>query len=156
MTRDVVTIGTGATLYEALVLMRTRLMSGFPVRDETGAVVSLISQADIARALNVGGGVPEVRGILDLVLAGFEQGGEPVLRSFRERLEQVKVREVVGGTLISIDPESTVESAAEAMNEQNVHRLPVLRGNHLVGIVTRHDIIRALVPVSSKPRPIGR
>ena len=145
MTRDVVTIGSDVSLWDALTLMRMRQVSGLPVRDETGAVVSVLSQTDIARALNVPGGVPEVRGVLDVLLAGFEQDPNAVLPTFRERLGRLKVRDVVGGTLISIDADSTVESAAEAMAEQGVHRLPVLHGNELIGIVTRHDVIRGLI-----------
>jgi CBS domain-containing protein len=145
MTRDVVTVGWNASLFDALVLMRTRQVSGFPVLNEQGAVVSVLSQSDIARALNGSVPVPDIRSLLDVLVAGFGPSAEPIVRSFHDRLLTLKVGDVVGGTLVSIDSESTVESAAEAMTEQKVHRLPVLRGNELVGIVTRHDIVRALV-----------
>ncbi|MGQ4557782.1 CBS domain-containing protein [Levilactobacillus hammesii] len=46
--------------------------------------------------------------------------------------------------LIIVNPQTTVSTAIVLMKENQIHRLPVLEGNVLVGIVTQGIIARAL------------
>ncbi|MDO9045962.1 MAG: CBS domain-containing protein, partial [Methanobacteriaceae archaeon] len=58
----------------------------------------------------------------------------------------VRVHEIMTKKLITISPEKSISDAAEQMDMHKVKRLPVLddKGN-LIGIITRGDIIGALV-----------
>jgi CBS domain-containing protein len=44
---------------------------------------------------------------------------------------------------VTVDAYYTLTGAAELMLQRGVNRLPVLRGDSLVGIVTRADLVRA-------------
>lgn len=44
---------------------------------------------------------------------------------------------------VTIGPDRNVADAAALMLEERVSRLPVVAGRRLVGIVTRHDLVRA-------------
>ena len=44
---------------------------------------------------------------------------------------------------LTIGPERSVADAAALMLEERISRLPVVEGKRLVGIITRHDLVRA-------------
>ncbi|MFN7131914.1 MAG: CBS domain-containing protein, partial [Myxococcales bacterium] len=50
-------------------------------------------------------------------------------------------------------PDAPLEDALAAMVSANVGRLPVLKDGHLVGIVTRSDLLRFLYRDGTEPRP---
>jgi len=49
--------------------------------------------------------------------------------------------EVMSSPLISIDPDETVWEAAEEMKVNNIHKLPVLKDNKVLGIITTSDLV---------------
>jgi CBS domain-containing protein len=51
------------------------------------------------------------------------------------------VRVVMSLPLISIRPGDTARKLAELMKEKKIHKIPVVDGNQLVGIVTATDLI---------------
>ncbi|MCI0709147.1 MAG: CBS domain-containing protein [Chloroflexi bacterium] len=58
-------------------------------------------------------------------------------------LKDVKVSEWMSSTPVTIDHETPIVDAHQLMKERNVRRLPVLKHNKLVGIVTIGDIREA-------------
>ncbi|MFQ6052184.1 MAG: cyclic nucleotide-binding/CBS domain-containing protein [Candidatus Hydrothermarchaeota archaeon] len=55
--------------------------------------------------------------------------------------KETKVSEVMHTPLITIDSESSVFQAAELMNMNKIRRLPAVKDDKIVGIVTVFDII---------------
>ncbi|WP_429933625.1 CBS domain-containing protein (plasmid) [Agrobacterium vitis] len=55
------------------------------------------------------------------------------------------VGEVMSSPAVIVEPGTTVEAAADLMARNNIKRLPVIRDGKVVGIVTRSDIMGALV-----------
>jgi CBS domain-containing protein len=51
------------------------------------------------------------------------------------------LEEVMSSPLISIDPDETVWEAAEQMKVKNIHKLPVIDNNKVVGIITTSDLV---------------
>jgi len=60
-----------------------------------------------------------------------------------EDASQLEVEEVMTSELVTASEEDVVEDVAKAMTNNNISRLPVLRGDKVVGIITRKDIIKA-------------
>jgi CBS domain-containing protein len=145
MTSPVVTIGADATLFEALMLLRSRGTSGLPVIGAAGTVEGVISERDLARAMMGGAGSPEVRGILDMLMSGFEHQPLESLKDLREKLESTRVGEIMSTPPFVVGPQARVAFAAEMMRKHEINRLPVVERGRLVGIITRHDLIRAMV-----------
>jgi CBS domain-containing protein len=54
------------------------------------------------------------------------------------------VAEVMSRKLLSVSPDDDVRLAARRMSEANVHRVLVLEGRRLVGILSASDIVRAV------------
>ncbi|MGD1099326.1 MAG: CBS domain-containing protein [Thermoplasmata archaeon] len=145
MSRHPVTVGPDATLLDALVLMRGQKVSGLPVVDEVGKLVGVLSQRDVARTLKSAGGIPEVTGLFDLLMFGLSDDTGASVQVLRRILEETNVRDAMSSPPISITSDASLELAAEVMRENAINRIPVLRGDRLVGIVTRNDLVRALV-----------
>ncbi|WP_226699981.1 CBS domain-containing protein [Qipengyuania gaetbuli] len=60
------------------------------------------------------------------------------------------VGEVMTPVVVTVEEDTTLSEIANLMDEHRIKHLPVLRENELVGIVSRADIVRALIV-----RPIG-
>jgi len=145
MSRHPITVGPDATLLDALVLMRGQKVSGLPVVDEDGKLVGVLSQRDVARTLRSAGGIPEVTGLFDLLIFGLSEERGVSGQVLRRILEETNVRDTMSSPPISISADASLELAAEVMRENEINRIPVLRGDRLIGIVTRNDLVRAMV-----------
>jgi len=159
MTRMVISIGPRASLLDALVLMRSHRLSGLVVQDLSGQVRGVLSEHDIAQAMAGPREVPSVSSILDVLMLDLGEQPNRTFREYRSTLESTRVEESMSAEVLSASPEDTVEAAAQRMRQYSVHRLPVLDDARLVGIVTRHDLIAALVtapPSGAPPEPSPR
>jgi CBS domain-containing protein len=47
--------------------------------------------------------------------------------------------------VIAVEPDDTIELAATLMHDEQVSRLPVVEDGRLVGLISRNDILRALL-----------
>ena len=64
-------------------------------------------------------------------------------------LEEIRVRDIMSTNLATIRPSDTVEKAALTLIERKIGGLPVVsQDGALVGILTQHDVFRALVGVT--------
>jgi predicted transcriptional regulator len=128
MTTRVIWVKKDATFREMVVALREHRVSAFPVIDDDGKVVGVVSEADLL-----------TKEALD---------GEPgVFSGILHRRDQNKARGVTAGDLmttavVAARPEDTVEHAARLMYNRRVKRLPVTDADgHLVGIVSRTDVL---------------
>lgn len=145
MSRHPITVGPDATLLDALVLMRGQKVSGLPVVDEVGKLLGVLSQRDVARTLKSAGGIPEVTGLFDLLMFGLSEDSGISVQVLRRILEETNVRDAMSSPPIFLASDAPLELAAEMMRENDINRIPVMRGDRLVGIITRNDLVRALV-----------
>jgi CBS domain-containing protein len=133
MTRDVVSVTSDTPLKDVAALLVARGISGLPVCDADGAVVGILSEADL---LVKQGGSPERSGGLFAWLV--ETASAPDLAKLRAHT----AGEAMTAPAITVATGSPVSEAARTMVSLGVNRLPVVEGGRLVGIVTRADLIR--------------
>lgn len=141
MTRDVITVRPDDPLQEVAKLMSTHHVSGFPVIWSDGQVVGVITEGDFLRryrTLRVPTFVDILGGLFPLTsLAAVE-------REIRE-ISSIKVSEIMSRPAVTARPDWTVGQAADVMIQHGINRLPVADSSgHLVGIVTRADLIKAM------------
>lgn len=135
MSHEVTTVGPDTSLKEAARLLAGRRVSGMPVVDGDGAVVGVISEADVLAKERVR---PREHASM---LARLLQRPDP---QEEEKLEARLVGEAMTSPAITIEPFWSVSAAAERMLDEEVNRLPVVSlDGRLLGIVTRADIVRA-------------
>jgi CBS domain-containing protein len=112
MTKEVITIESNKTVYEAAELMATK---------ELGCLIVVIKAFPV--------GIITERDIVRRIVAK------------RSSLD-VKVTEVMTKTLITVEPDTSLREAARVMSANKIRRLPVLKDNTLVGIVVASDFVR--------------
>jgi CBS domain-containing protein len=134
MTTDVATVQPGASLKEVAHKLVERRISGMPVVDAEDRVLGVISEADL---LVKERGEPDRRGGLLGWLVSRKDAGEQL------KLEARVVGEAMTAPPITIDAHWSVAAAAALMLDRHVNRLPVVKNDRLVGIVTRADLVRA-------------
>jgi len=133
MTRDVVSVTPDTPLKDVAAAIVERGISGLPVCDADGAVVGVLSEADL---LVKQGGSPERSGGLFAWLV--ETASAPDLAKLRAHT----AGEAMTAPAITVEAASPVSEAARTMVSLGVNRLPVVEDGRLVGIVTRADLVR--------------
>ena len=130
MTREVVSATPDMTIRDAMELLSNGHLSGAPVVDG-GKVVGIFSTTDL------------------LTFVADFNDTTPSL-SFRRRkgrttpLEDVTVDDVMTRKVHSLPPDCSVDEAAALMREKKIHRVLVMQGNVLHGIVSTFDVAKAV------------
>ena len=145
MSRNPISIGENASLFDALVLMRTNRVTGLPVVGPQGDLHGVLSERDLVRILQLPSSDPGAEGMMDLLALDPDSQPDPGLRTYRDRLEGSTVGEAMSRPPLSIRGDAPLEFAMEVMTEHEIHRLPVVQGSRLVGILTVHDLVRAVL-----------
>jgi hypothetical protein len=65
-----------------------------------------------------------------------------------------RVSEVMSSPVIGTSENAPLADIVQLMEQRSIKRVPVVRGDILVGIITRADVLRALVREASKPLPL--
>ena len=67
--------------------------------------------------------------------------------------EEIKVSEVMSKPVIVGKPQMSIVEAVKLMFNRNIKKLPVVDGDHLVGLVTLTDLVLSLVTLTDLNRP---
>jgi CBS domain-containing protein len=137
MTRQVITIAVNAPITDAANTMLDRHISGLPVVDETGKLVGIVSQGDFIRRAEIGTQRKRGRGLKFLV-----GPGRAASDFVHERGR--KVVEIMTPDPCTVTEDATLEDIVELMERNNIKRLPVMREDKLVGIVSRSNLLQAV------------
>lgn len=148
MTVPVITVTPETTIVEAAELMLQRRISGLPVVDGDGAVVGMITEGDLLRRVETGTETRRARWLELLV------GPERLARDF-VRSHARKVGEITTPTVVSATPQTPLAEVVRLMEKHRIKRLPVIDGDRLVGIVSRANLVRALVKALAQPAPLS-
>jgi CBS domain-containing protein len=136
MTTDVITVGPEDSLKDVASILAGMGISGVPVCDVERRVVGVISEADILyKELDT----RDRAGIMAAWLVAGP-GGKKVRKAGAR-----SVREAMTTPAITISPTRSIAEAARVMTVRKFNRLPVVKGDSLVGIITRADLVRAFV-----------
>lgn len=114
MTTHVVAVGVDDTIDYALCLMVKHRISGLPVLDEQNHPVGIVSEFDL----------------LELICEGHR--------------EEETVSAYMSPGVFGVAEDDNWVHVADIFREKHVRRLPVLRDEKLVGIVSRHDLVHAI------------
>jgi CBS domain-containing protein len=140
MSTEVISVGPATSLKEVARLLVEHRISGVPVVDAEGAVLGVVSEADLL--VKERGFRAELGGPLAWLFRG-EALDEAA------KLEARVAGEAMSAPAITITAHRPVAAAAAMMLEHGVNRLPVVVQGELVGIVTRADLVRAFIRVDS-------
>jgi CBS domain-containing protein len=141
MTRPVITVTPETTIVEVANTMLQRHVSGLPVVDAAGKLVGIISEGDFIRRSEIG--TQRKRGrFLKFILGSGRQATDFVHEHGR------KVGEIMTPEPVTIMEDTDIEEIVHLMEKNNVKRLPVTRGDQIVGIVSRANLLQAVASLA--------
>lgn len=145
MTREVITVRPEMPALEAVRLMISHRVSGLPVINDNGRLVGIVSEGDFVRRAEIETQRPYI-GWLDY-LFGTEKAAADFVKENGRKVADV----MTSGEVFTVGEEATLSEVAQLMRRENIKRIPVVRSEALVGIVTRMDLLRAFATVDRNP-----
>jgi CBS domain-containing protein len=137
MVRAVVTASPDTTVEGLARLMINLRISGVPVLDKDGRLVGIVSEGDLLRRVETG-----TEGHPPRWSAPFSSNSglaAEYVKSHAKRVDDIMTRGV-----FSVDETATLGDIADLMEAKKVKRVPVLRDDKIVGIVSRADLLKVL------------
>jgi CBS domain-containing protein len=116
MNTPIVAASPNASAREIALYMLLGGFSGVPIADEHGALVGIVTELDLIKALRAG-----------------------------KALEHVGVTDIMTCDVVTVDVSTPIEEIMRIFECDHILRVPVMREGKLVGIVSRPDLLRAVV-----------
>ena len=139
MKTNVVTIQKGTTWRRVAEVLLEHRISGCPVVDAEERVVGVVSEKDVFRA----------------IYPTYEEWYEGpqaytdflALEEEARRAQEKRVEDVMSRRIVSVTSDTPILKVGALMVATGIHRVPVVDGGQLVGVVSRRDIFRAILRV---------
>ncbi len=141
MTKNLVTVGPDSSIADAAKLMLEHHISGLPVLDKSGKLVGIVSEGDFLRRSEIGTQRRRPRWLQFLTGPGRE-AKEFVQQSGR------KVEDIMAREPVTVTEDTQLEELVASMEKHDIKRLPVMRNDQLVGIVTRANLLQAVASLA--------
>jgi CBS domain-containing protein len=130
MTTQVIWVEQDTPYAAIAAALREYRVSAFPVLDQAGQVIGVVSESDLLAKLALGGGEDQT------AIAGILHQRQ------MEKARAVTAADLMTSPAATVAPDETLEQAARLMYQRKVKRLPVVDAdNHLAGIVSRADVL---------------
>ena len=151
MTKRVVSVPVGTPVREVATLLLERKVSAVPVLGPDHKLVGMVSDGDLI-GRNDDDRVARRDWWLTLLATG-----QPIAQSYAV-LGARPVEQIMRAPVLTIDAAAPLHKLAEMFAVYDVKRLPVLRGDEMVGIVSRSDLARAAaaqMPAAAPATPLS-
>jgi CBS domain-containing protein len=143
MQRDVVTVRPEDTVETLLRTLREHELPGVPVVNGGGRCIGIVTESDLVLRDEE----EDLHLPLHIDLFGGTVFLGPVKR-FEERFRKAiaaTVEDMMTREPLTVSPDTNLREAARLIAEHRHNRLPVVEHGRLVGVVTRLDVLAALV-----------
>lgn len=141
MSNGVMSVTADATVLEAAELLVNTRVSAMPVLDGQGCMIGIVSEADlIGRPGDKAGASELLEALAHGPLIGTPKSSPSIV-------------DIMSRDVIVVDAEAPLATVAELMMKHRVKRLPVMRGRDVVGMVSRVDLLQAMISATSPASP---
>ena len=137
MSREVVTIGWKEKMETAFQRMRSLRLRHFPVMNDTGEVIGMLSDRDVQRAM-----ISNVERDMGRITS------DETIQFDSDSL----VRDYMSWPVKAVDHRMELRAVVERMLVDKVSSLLVKKGECPVGIITTDDLMRVLIDILSEPK----
>jgi CBS domain-containing protein len=141
MTKSVISVTPDATILEAANVMLRWHVSGLPVIDAAGRLVGIVSEGDFLRRSEIG--TQRKRGRWLKFLLGAGKAATDFVHENGRKITEVMTRDP-----LTITEDTPLEAIVALMEKNSVKRLPVTRGDRVVGIVSRANLLQAVASLA--------
>ncbi len=138
MSSRVYTIRSDATVVDAANVMLDHNISALPVLNDRDRLVGIMSHSDFfLMPIND----PAMRGTVFEIFGNIFVNRENI-GNLHSVLSRTLVSDVMSTPVVTVKEGTQVEEIVSIMYRRRLKRLPVVRDEKLVGIITRHDFVR--------------
>ena len=148
MTSPVISIEPETPVLEAVRIMLQRRISGLPVIDKDGRLAGMVTEGDFLRRAETGTERRRPRWLEYLV-------GPGRLADEYTHSHGRKVSEIMTADPLTVTEETSLEEVVKLMEKRQIKRLPVVRGEEVVGIVSRANLVHALAGMAREVKPVA-
>ncbi len=141
MTKKVISASLETSVQELAQLLANNSIGGVPVVDDTGTLLGVVTESDLIdqqKRLHL----PTVVTILDSFI--YLESPDKLEKDIK-KFAGSTVRDIYSNKPVTVTPETNLDEIATIMANKNVHTLPVIDGDKLVGIIGKRDIIKTLI-----------
>jgi CBS domain-containing protein len=146
MTPALISVTPDATVLQAARLMLQHHISGLPVVDASGKLVGILSEGDFLRRRETATQRRRSRWLEFLM-------GPGKIASEYTQSHGNKVAEVMTTDVRTVGEDTDLERIVELMEKHRIKRVPVMRDGRPVGIVTRSNLMHAMVSMARSAPP---
>ncbi|MBV8458655.1 MAG: CBS domain-containing protein [Acetobacteraceae bacterium] len=144
MSRLVIGIRPDAPLAQAIRLMIQNRVSGLVVIDAEGRAVGMLTEGDLLRRVETGTEGQAPGWFASLFVPG--RLAQEYVQTHGRQVSEVMTRKVIG-----IEENTPAPNVVDVMRRCRIKRVPVLRGEQVVGIVSRADLLGAVGKALGEP-----
>ena len=138
MTRSVLTVTPDSTVEAAATLMLARGISGLFVVNAAGDLVGVVTEGDLLRREEIGTERSRPWWLRMLVSPGRQA------TDFTHAHGRL-VQDVMTGSVVTVAQDANLEAVVAIMEEHRIKRVAVTQARRMIGVVSRSDLLRALV-----------
>jgi CBS domain-containing protein len=146
MTSPVISVEPDSPVLQAVRIMLQRHISGLPVLDGAGRLVGIVTEGDFLRRAETGTQRRRPRWLEYLI-------GPGRLADEYTRSHGRKVFEIMTADPLTVTEDTSLDEVVRTMEKRRIKRLPVVRGNEVVGIVSRANLVHALAGLAREIKP---
>jgi CBS domain-containing protein len=133
---------------QAAQSMLEKRISGLPVMDKDGRLVGIVTEGDFFRRAETETERRRPRWLEFLI-------GPGRLADEYTHSRSRKIGDVMTRNPVIVSEDAPLEEIVDVMERHQIKRLPVVSGQHLVGIVSRANLLHALASVHREAEPIA-
>ncbi len=148
MTSPVISIEPETPVLEAVRIMLQRRISGLPVIGKDSRLAGMVTEGDFLRRAETGTERRRPRWLEYLV-------GPGRLADEYTHSHGRKVSEIMTADPLTVTEETSLEEVVKLMEKRQIKRLPVVRGEEVVGIVSRANLVHALAGMAREVKPVA-
>lgn len=128
------------TVATVLKILVDKKISGLPIINADKEVVGFISDGDIMKFIAKQD--PRIIDMTSFITVWYDS------ESFDQKMEdllKINVMELATTKIIFAEPDEYVDEVARTLGKKKIKKLPVVENGKLVGVISRHNIIRYII-----------
>jgi CBS domain-containing protein len=138
MSTEVVCIDASNSVFDAAEVLLGARVSAAPVINDKGAIIGILSEADLVRRAEIG--TAASKGWLGRLLESEASSARAFVTAQTRRVADVMTKDV-----ITANEDATLAELVDLMEDHGIKRIPIVRGDVVVGMVSRADLLGALL-----------
>ncbi len=141
MSEKLITVTPETTVKELAEILTENGINGTPVVDSNRKLLGVVTENDLLfqkKRVHI----PTILNFLDAFI--YLESPEK-MKEEMQKISGTSVKDIFSFPAVTVDEDTLIDEIATLMIEKNIHTIPVVKGEKLVGIVGKGDIIKTLM-----------